>query len=63
MSTRWNMNITPAERDAATAHLHERDVHEPHNAPGGHGSHGLMMMICCIPMVLIAVLLVVTGSA
>lgn len=33
---------------------------------GGHGRHGghrLMMMICCVPMLLIAVTLVATGVA
>jgi hypothetical protein len=28
-----------------------------------HGDHGLMMMVMCIPMLLIAGVLVVTGSA
>jgi hypothetical protein len=30
---------------------------------GGHGGHGWMMIACCIPMLLIAVLLVATGAA
>ncbi len=30
---------------------------------GGHGGHGWMMMICCIPMLVIAVALVATGTA
>ena len=30
---------------------------------GGHGGHGWMMIGCCIPMLLIAVLLVATGAA
>ena len=29
----------------------------------GHGGHGWMMMICCIPMIIIAVVLVATGVA
>jgi hypothetical protein len=29
----------------------------------GHGGHGWMMMICCIPMIVIAVALVATGAA
>ena len=33
---------------------------EPH---AGHGGHGLMMLVCCIPMILIAVALVATGAA
>lgn len=45
------------------------DDHGDHAAPGhtehggGHGGHGWMMMICCIPMLLIAVGLMVTGAA
>lgn len=35
---------------------------EPHT--GGHrGGHGWMMMICCIPMIIIAIALVATGIA
>lgn len=29
----------------------------------GHGGHSLMMLVCCIPMILIAVALVATGAA
>ena len=32
-------------------------------AQGGHGGHGLMMMLMCVPMLLIAGLLVATGVA
>ena len=28
---------------------------------GGHGGHSWMMMICCVPMVVIAIALVATG--
>ena len=39
-------------------HTHSRATsHAP-----GHGGHGWMMMICCIPMVIIAVALVATGA-
>jgi uncharacterized membrane protein len=31
--------------------------------PGGHGGHGWMMIACCIPMLVIAVVLVATGVA
>lgn len=31
--------------------------------PAGHGGHGLMMLVCCIPMILLAVGLVATGVA
>jgi len=30
---------------------------------GGHSAHGWMMMICCIPMLVIAIVLVATGVA
>ena len=36
----------------------ERDPYVGHGTPGGHG---LMMLICCVPMVVIAVVLVATG--
>ena len=37
-------------------------THTEHEAPkGGHGGHGLMMIACCIPMLVIAVVLVATG--
>ena len=35
-------------------------AHEPDS---GHSGHGLMMMVCCIPMLVIAGLLVLTGVA
>ncbi|MHB1433007.1 MAG: hypothetical protein ACYCVZ_12925 [Streptosporangiaceae bacterium] len=31
--------------------------------PGSHGGHGWMMIACCIPMLVIAVILVATGVA
>ncbi len=33
----------------------------PH--PEGHGGHRLMMIVCCIPMLVIAAILVATGVA
>jgi len=29
---------------------------------GGHGGHGLMMIACCIPMLILAVILVAIGA-
>ena len=34
-----------------------------HESPESHGGHGWMMIACCIPMLLIAVVLVATGVA
>jgi Flp pilus assembly protein TadB len=28
---------------------------------GGHSGHGLMMIVCCIPMLVLAIVLVATG--
>jgi Flp pilus assembly protein TadB len=36
------------------------NVPEDHKS-AAHGGHGWMMMICCVPMLAIAVVLVVTG--
>ena len=38
-------------------------AHDPDGGHGGHSGHGLMMIICCIPMLVIAGLLVLTGVA
>lgn len=35
--------------------------HDPHVGHGAPGHHGLMMLICCVPMLAIAVALVITG--
>jgi hypothetical protein len=40
--------------------------HTGHDIPGsghrgGHRGHGLMMIACCIPMLIIAIVLVATG--
>jgi len=49
--------------------LLEGQVVEDHPAGGlpqrktGHGGHGWMMIACCIPMLVIAVILVATGTA
>ncbi len=43
-------------RDDHGAQAGDQDEH-------GHGGHGWMMLICCIPMLLIAVGLMVTGAA
>jgi hypothetical protein len=38
-------------------------AHEPSSGHSGHSGHGLMMIICCVPMLVIAGLLVLTGVA
>ena len=42
------------------------DQHQPGGMPDGnprHGGHGWMMIACCIPMLVIAGVLVATGAA
>lgn len=46
----------------ATSETHHSG-HDPDSEHGAHGGHGLMMIICCIPMLAIAGLLVLTGVA
>lgn len=50
-------------RDANGVHGPDETDHGGHAGHSGHGGHGLMMIACCIPMLAIAVLLVVTGVA
>jgi hypothetical protein len=42
---------------------HEPNAGTHDHGRGGHNGHGLMMIACCIPMLVIAVLLVATGVA
>lgn len=51
----------PTEAPATTETHHAG--HVPDSEHGGHGGHGLMMIACCIPMLAIAGLLVLTGVA
>ena len=37
--------------------------HDESEGQRGHGGHGWMMIACCIPMLVIAVVLVATGVA
>ena len=43
-------------------HQHGGPAHGP-AVSGGRGGHGWMMIACCIPMLVIAVILVATGAA
>ena len=49
----------------ASAHNHHPVPNSGHDFAGdsGHTGHGWMMMICCVPMLLIAGVLVATGVA
>ena len=40
-----------------------RQAEPAEDTPGAHPGHGWMMLICCIPMLVLAVLLVATGVA
>ena len=57
------------DRSATTEQQHERG-HPDHSASGvaragtaGHGGHRLMMIACCVPMLVVAGILVFTGVA
>ena len=36
---------------------------DQHHGPGGHSGHGLMMILCCVPLLVLAIVLVATGIA
>ncbi len=40
---------------------HPQSSEEPAHTRQGHGGHGLMMIACCIPVLVIAAVLVATG--
>ncbi len=42
---------------------HSQPASQPAGGQGGHGGHGWMMIACCIPMLVITVVLVATGVA
>ncbi len=46
--------------DTRDNHLHPSEEHAP-TGHGGDGGHGSMMIACCIPMLVIAIVLVATG--
>ena len=61
---------TSGRRPASASHAgHHHDPSHAEGDPGhagghgGHRGHGWMMIICCIPMIVIAVVLVATGVA
>jgi hypothetical protein len=53
---------TPADPTAGGSDPNAQQPGMP-ESHSGHGGHGLMMLVCCIPMILIAVALVATGVA
>lgn len=57
-------NLGP-EDGAVTGHDMPRSGEEQHAGhrllASGHSGHGWMMLVCCVPMVAIAVVLVATG--
>lgn len=58
---------TPPDHNDQGPDLTKRIGQNGHEMPGmqgmhkGHGGHGWMMIACCIPMLVIAVVLVATG--
>ena len=43
--------------------LDDKPPTRPHDQSEDHGGHGWMMIACCIPMLIIAIVLVATGVA
>lgn len=54
---------TYPESPATTGPTHHAGQEPDGGADGVHGGHGLMMLVCCIPMLAIAGLLLLTGAA
>ncbi len=71
MSTPNGMDREPLRSPQQWTHPGSPATTEPHRAGqepdggahGAHGGHGLMMIVCCIPMLAIAGLLFLTGVA
>lgn len=53
----------PHRADPTAGHAHTDHRQATHGGHESHGGHGLMMLICCIPMVAVAALLVASGIA
>jgi hypothetical protein len=55
-------NHDDANHDTARDGTYRADIRAPSSGVAHrHGGHGLMMIACCIPMLVIAVVLVATG--
>jgi hypothetical protein len=48
-----NWNLSP--------HTDQHPLEQGDDRHRGHGGHGLLMIVCCIPMIVIALVLVATG--
>ena len=61
----WPSATTDQTVTGLTTTESDPDTKQPGGPEGhaGHGGHGLMMLVCCIPMILLAVGLVATGVA
>jgi hypothetical protein len=56
--------MTDHHHDTTSNDANRADIHGPvRGVSHRHGGHGLMMIACCIPMLAIAGVLVVTGVA
>lgn len=55
-------NETPESRHHPRAGI-TAQTHTGHDPRRRHGGHRLMMLLCCIPMIAVAVVLVATGVA
>lgn len=57
--------MNPTSTEAEKARTAAPDCHEGDSHAKGHGGHGhshWMMIACCVPMVLVAVLLITGGA-
>lgn len=61
--TNNNPQSTPHKHAPTTTAPAEHTGHEPAQQQGHGRGHGLMMLACCVPMLLIAFALVATGAA
>ena len=67
--TRFGPQDTPPRDRAGTSADRQVDHGPDHPSGqqglghGGHAGHGWMMMICCVPMLVIAIALVASGTA
>lgn len=63
MSTPHSGHPTSGHHDTPSPSLPPQNDHEPAGHQGHGRGHGLMMLACCVPMLLIAFALVASGTA